>query len=184
MRVLYVLLSFCILLSACQSVRSPVFSMTNTQLQALQVRTRVFQTSKKMALAASIDTLQDMGYTLGETSDTLGVIVASKDEKQSSPGVDLAFGLAFSVLGDRSNDIVVARTTYIQKRIMVHVQPLPASQVRVSLTLQQTERLVIKYLSERQDVHMTYKTIDDAQVYQAFFGNLDKALFLGENQVG
>jgi hypothetical protein len=117
-------LTICLLMTGCaakipkDALLLPPESMANRQLQ-----TRIYDTGNEGAvLVAANAVLQDLGFNLDETSQELGVIVASKTRDATDQGQVFLLALV-GALGNDPNAVNSADATQIVKVSLV-VRPL------------------------------------------------------------
>lgn len=161
--------------AGCQTtIPKQALQLSQESLEQRTLQTRRFDTGNEdRLLAASAGVLQDLGFTLDESETKLGLIVASKDRDAVEAGqvagaiaIALLFGAA--VPWDKNQKIRVSLVT----------RPMgsDASQTVVRVTFQRlvwnTEGRISKL-----------ETLDDPEMYQGFFTNLSKAVFLEAHEL-
>lgn len=171
-----VFLGAVLVMTACQQTpneRAMRIGMPSESALSLRtLETRRFDTvDETRMLSAAAQTLQDLGFTLTETSNEVGLLVGSKQRDAQEAG-EVASQVALTVIGallgvrhdpswDKEQNISTTLT----------VSPVMRSKqvdVRVSF-----DRLVVRTNGEKRA-----ELIADPEVYQAFFEKLSAAVFL------
>jgi hypothetical protein len=174
-----------LLLAACATMPEDAFRLTESNLQMREIQTREYEGVTDIEiLSASSAVLQDLGYAIDEVEKELGVLSASKraDAKDSAEiagkiALDIADCLLTLFIGCE-NDAYQSSKDVQDIRLTLVVLPDPANDdtFRVRLTMQ---RVVWARSGELYD----QETINDAEVYQAFFDKLSKSVFLEKEGV-
>lgn len=169
-----------VLIAGCESLPKDAFRLSETALEVRQIQTREFDSvSEAQILAASMGLLQDLGYTIDEIDKDLGVLSASKRADATNPN---------QLIGRAALDVVSCVFTFliacdnenykksddfqdIRMTIVVLPSPQNVSSNAVRVTMQ-------RVVWDRDGRISSQTTIDDAEVYQAFFTKLDKSVFL------
>lgn len=136
-------------------------------LEQRRVQTRRFETTNEHELlTASLEVLQDLGFTVDETEPDLGLIVASKNRDASSTGEMIG---AF-VIGAASDSEV---TYNVEQKIRASVvtKGLGKAGTSVRVTFQ---RIVWNNLGEIS----ANESLEEPKLYQEFFAKLSKSVFL------
>ncbi|MDH3588513.1 MAG: hypothetical protein OEQ74_03845 [Gammaproteobacteria bacterium] len=149
--------------------------LTVDTLERRQLQTRRFDgISENQILAASAGVLQDLGFNLDESETKLGIIVASKQRTAREPTQIATSILLRLFLG-------IDTEVDDRQRIRVALVSRPAGetdtesfQVRVTF-----QRVVWK---TNGDVSRT-EAIDEPELYQQFFEQLSKSVFLEAQQI-
>jgi hypothetical protein len=136
-------------------------------LEQRRVQTRRFETqSEHELLTASLEVLQDLGFSVDETEPDLGLIVASKNRDASSTG-EMIGAFIIGAAGD-------TQVTYnVEQRIRASVvtRSLGKSGTSVRVTFQ---RIVWNNLGEIS----VNESIEEPKLYQEFFVKLSNSVFL------
>jgi hypothetical protein len=136
-------------------------------LEQRRIQTRRFETqSEHELLTASLEVLQDLGFSLDETEPDLGLIVASKNRDASSTGEMIG---AF-IIG-AAGDTQVSYNVEQRIRASVVTRGLGKSGTSVRVTFQ---RIVWNNLGEIS----TNESIEEPKLYQEFFAKLSNSVFL------
>jgi hypothetical protein len=140
------------------------------QPQALELRriqSRRFETTNEHALlTASLEVLQDLGFSLDETEPDLGLIVASKNRDASSTG-EMVGTFLLNTVGD-------SEATYeVEQKIRASVvtQPVGGAGTRVRVTFQ-------RIVWNNQGAVAKNESIEEPKVYRDFFVKLSNSVFL------
>ncbi len=136
-------------------------------LEQRRIQTRRFDTqSEHELLTASLEVLQDLGFSVDETEPDLGLIVASKNRDASSTG-EMIGAFIIGAAGD-------SQVTYnVEQRIRASVvtRGLGKSGTSVRVTFQ---RIVWNNLGEIS----INESIEEPKLYQEFFAKLSNSVFL------
>ena len=136
-------------------------------LEQRRIQTRRFETqSEHELLTASLEVLQDLGFSLDETEPDLGLIVASKNRDASSTGEMIG---AF-IIG-AAGDTQVSYNVEQRIRASVVTRGLGKSGTSVRVTFQ---RIVWNNLGEIS----INESIEEPKLYQEFFAKLSNSVFL------
>lgn len=135
-------------------------------------QSRVFHTqSNKQLLQASLSVLQDMGYTLKESSTEYGVLTAVKEASAISKK-QVAGALALTLL--TGVDTPFDKTQVITATVVV---------MENDGSDQAIARTTFQRIITRTDNTQYFEVVSDQNTYQDFYEKLDKALFLEINSV-
>jgi hypothetical protein len=136
-------------------------------LEQRRIQTRRFETqSEHELLTASLEVLQDLGFSVDETEPDLGLIVASKNRDASSTGEMIG---AF-IIG-AAGDTQVSYNVEQRIRASVVTRGLGKSGTSVRVTFQ---RIVWNNLGEIS----INESIEEPKLYQEFFAKLSNSVFL------
>lgn len=146
-------------------------SQVTTEARALQTR-RFDTVSDETLLAACVQTLQDLGYTIQETAPSLGVVVATKQRDAEAAGQvagQIALTLMFAVMGvyyhptwDKEQTIRVAFSTN-----------------RIENSSQTEGRVIFdRLIRNNQGLQSGAEVLVDPKIYQEFFERLSSGVFL------
>jgi hypothetical protein len=136
-------------------------------LEQRRIQTRRFETqSEHELLTASLEVLQDLGFSVDETEPDLGLIVASKNRDASSTGEMIG---AF-IIG-AAGDTQVSYSVEQRIRASVVTRGLGKSGTSVRVTFQ---RIVWNNLGEIS----INESIEEPKLYQEFFAKLSNSVFL------
>jgi hypothetical protein len=141
-----------------------------TQQRSLQTRT--FDTlDEKGILSASASVLQDLGFTLSESETDLGLLVGEKARDATESG-QVAGAVAMAVL------FGVQMSIDKEQKIRVSVVTKKAHGEDQKMVVRATfQRLIWN----QNGVLHKMETINDPEIYQGFFENLSKSVFLEAN---
>ncbi|CRX39209.1 hypothetical protein [Estrella lausannensis] len=128
-------------------------------------------TSDKQLLQASVSVLQDMGYTIRESSYEYGVLTAVKEANAVSAG-QVAGAIAVAILCGTATPI--DKTQFITVTMVI---------LDKSENGQATARTTFQRVIVRTDNTQYAEMLTDANVYREFYEKLDKALFLEVNNL-
>lgn len=144
---------------------------TTVDLRALQ--TRRFDTADEVRLLmAATETLQDLGFTVTESSADVGVLVASKQRDAEESGQvagQIALTVFAALLGAYHSPTWDTEQTIFVTLISTPVEGSDSAEVRVSFDRRMTNNYGKQWRTE---------LILDEQIYQEFFNKLAEGLFL------
>ncbi len=168
------------LLVACQTLPEDAFRLTESALELRNIQSRTYEdVTDIQILSASSGVLQDLGYAIDEVEKELGVLSASKRADASSEletvgsiALDVADCLLTLMLGCENDSYRGTKDVQdIKMTLVVLPEPEQEEAYRVRLTMQ---RIVWARSGELYE----QETINDPEVYQAFFDKLSKSVFL------
>ena len=145
-----------------------------------EMQSRVYtDASEVQILLASSGVLQDLGYGIDEIEKELGVISASKraDAKSDAEilgniALDVADCVLTFLLGCENHSYKSSKDVQdIKMTLVVMPDANDAEKHRVRLTMQ-------RFVWDRGGSLYEKETINDPEVYQAFFDKLSKSVFL------
>jgi hypothetical protein len=153
-------------------------TVSNNNLAERQAQSRRFDTKDEILVQqASAGVLQDLGFTITETSAQSGLVMGDKDRDAMETGQvasQMFFAMVIAAMGGKSDP----RWDQTQKiRVAIVSQPSAdkaATQIRVTF-----QRLVW----DNHRVISKLETINDPKIYQQFFDKLSQALFLEAHQI-
>jgi len=152
-------------------------TLSGDSMALRQAQTRRFDTGdEKMILVASSGVLQDLGFTLEESSAGTGLIVASKNRDAVESGQvagQLVLAALITALGGKA-DPVWERDQRI--RISVSTRPTGPKAVAVRVTFQR-----VIWNTKNQITRV--ESIEDPTIYQEFFDKLAQSVFLEANAI-
>ncbi len=144
---------------------------STVSLRSLQVR-RFDTLDERRLLLASTQTLQDLGFTITESSLEAGVLVGSKMrdavERDQVAG-QIVIMVLFAALGSRYDPVWDKEQTIIVTMVTTPVENSKQIETRVSFDRRLTNNYGRLWRSE---------IITDAPIYQEFFDKLSKSTFL------
>ena len=176
------LASFPAFLAACQqdraSLHSGAMGASSSALSIRKLQSRRFETrDERLVLQAAAGVMQDLGFSIDDARAEAGLIVASKDrdavEAQQVVGQTLLVLLAAAA--GAKHDPVWERDQRIRAAIVVTLGAT-GSDCIARVSFQRTIRNTRNQLSR-------VETIDDPEIYRAFFGSLSQSVFLEANEV-
>lgn len=168
-------------LMACQTVpveqQSAALTLTSSNLADRQMQSRRFDTKdERFILSACAGVLQDLGFSIDETSEKTGLLVGSKDRDAVEAGQvtgQVILMLMAAALGAQ-HDPVWERNQKI--RISIVTKPIRSEAIVVRATFQ---RLIWNTKGRISRV----QTINEPKLYQEFFDKLSQSVFLEANQI-
>ncbi|RKZ78476.1 MAG: hypothetical protein DRR19_26360 [Candidatus Parabeggiatoa sp. nov. 1] len=150
-----------LLLGACMSAPPP----QKTQLEIRELQTRSYDTKDvKMVIKAVMHALQDDNFMIKQANVELGLLTAQKEVEAGS---------SFTVFFGRSTDQRVPNNAITEASANISEF---GDQTRVRINFQY--KVVDNY-----GVTMEVERIEKAEFYQQFFSKVDKAVFLGKENM-
>ena len=157
-------------LTAC-AVRVPkeALQLTPESLQQRQTQSRYFDTDDEAAiLSACAAVLQDLGFNLDESETDLGVLVGSKQRDATEVG-QVVGAIVLAIF----TGAVMPIDDHQKIRASLVTKPSGEEDKRV------TVRITFQRIVWNTDGNISkYQSIDDPEIYQAFFSKLSKSVFL------
>lgn len=169
-------------LPACQTGtlvdrQSAALTLSSDSLSLRQLQSRRFETrDEAFMLSACAGVMQDLGFTIEESSASTGLIVASKDRAAIESGQvagQLVLGALVAALGGQGG---AARDRRQRIRISLVTKPVAGNSILARATFQRVVR------NSRGQVSRV-ETINDATIYQQFFDKLSQAVFLEAHRI-
>jgi len=161
-------------LQGCVSIPEGAFKLQQSTLEIRKMQTRKFDTKNEVELlSAGAAQLQDMGYIIDETEKDVGLIVASKDADATN-GAQIAEMIAVALLTG------VSGPTDKTQKIRVSFVTIPAANNSGAYLARITFQRVV-WNDHGQIARV--ETISDPKIYQDFFSQLSKSVFLEANQL-
>ncbi len=167
-----ILLPCILLVASCTSYKN-YYKLDGDYLSRRHIETARFETKDEMAiLSASVNLLQDMGYTLRETEPELGLVTAYKDNVISRSGVKA---------------LIIFITTLGGMFTPFGISPFYLTEQRIFVTLATAKSSDGKGINVRADFTRTIKTnkeyskqqkIKDPEIYEIFFERLGQSVAL------
>lgn len=160
------------LISCAQTIPKEALQLTKESFQLRQLQTRSYDTSsEKKLLIAGAGVLQDLGYNIDESETSLGVIVGSKDRDATEAG-QVVGAILIAALGGGS--VSIDKNQKIRASLITHPAGNNTTKLRVTF-----QRIV---WNTQGQVSKT-QSIEDPKIYQDFFDNLSKAVFLEAHEI-
>jgi hypothetical protein len=132
-----------------------------------RIQTRRFDTTNEQELlTASLEVLQDLGFSVDETEPDLGLIVASKNRDASSTGEMIG---AFFIGAASDSQLTYNVEQKIRASVVTKGLGKAGTSVRVTF-----QRIVWNNLGEIS----VNESLDEPKLYQEFFAKLSKSVFL------
>jgi|SRR5713226_3504652 len=157
-----------------QQIPPDALQLTEESLSLRQLQTRRFDTNDEASLlSAGTALLQDLGFTLEASESKLGVIVAAKQQSAYNAGeVALSVGVALlTLLGGSPHVMPVDK----EQKVRASFVTRPSSEKSGSVVGRVTFQRVVW---NTQGQVTKSELLKDAEIYQAFFEKLSKAVFL------
>lgn len=172
---LFVAIALLGLVSGCQqTIPKEALALSQVSIEKRNLQTRYFDTNdERLLLTASVGVLQDLGFTLEESETDLGVLLGTKDRDATEAGQVVAAVIIAALTG------AVTHVDDKQKiRISVITRPIGAdgTQTAVRTTFQ-------RVVWNTQGQVSRTESLDDPQLYQAFFEKLSQSVFLDAHEI-
>jgi len=150
------------------------FQLSATSLADRQIQSRRFDSLDETGiLASSVSVLQDLGYALDVSNADLGVLTASKALDAKNAG-QIATMVLLAALGGGSAPIDKDQKIRVTLVINNSLEVKGASVVRVTMN---------RIIWNTQGQITKAETLNEPELYQAFFDKLSKATFLEAHQI-
>lgn len=175
-----ILVGCAILLSGCQQhadkERATLALTSSDSLAQRQMQARRFETNdEQVILSASAALLQDLGFSIDETSQKTGLLVASKNRSAEEAGQiagQLILAGLIAGLGGRADPVwekdQKIRVSVATKRIST------GTAVRVTF-----QRIIWNTKNQISRV----ESVDDPKIHQEFFDKLAQSIFLEAHDI-
>lgn len=161
-KVLFFFLPLMLVMGACTQPKP-----RKSQLEIRAMQTRSYETKDiKLVMKAVMHTLQDDNFLIKQANVDLGLLTAQKD-------VDLGGYSFVPMFRHRHSDIRVKNNAIIEASANISEF---GDKTRVRINFQQK-------VLDNKGVIMTVKHIHNAGFYQKFFSKVDKAVFLGKENL-
>lgn len=171
-RILFVLPAIFLLAACNQTIPKNALQLREDSFSLRQLQTRSFETSNEgKLLTAGAGVLQDLGYNIDESETGLGVIVASKDRDATEAG---------QVAGAVMMAVLFGVNTPVDKNQKIRVSLITRPAGKNKTNLRATFQRII--WNTQGQVSRT-ESIELPEIYQEFFANLSKAIFLEANEI-
>ena len=178
MKKLVLLLSTAVLLTGCVTLPPKAFLVSPEQMARRQIETRRYDGAKEEdIIVASSNVLQDLGYTIENSETKLGVITASK-QRDATNGGEIAAAVFVALLGVGVMPVSKDQTI----RVSLIVRPVQATQDSTPKDSYFT-RITFQRIVRRTDNSMYAETLVDNDLYEGFFDNLSKSIFLEAQKI-
>jgi len=161
----FLVLGVLIMLASCVTQIQP--QMTQLQIRELQTRTYA-TTNTKMVMKAVLNALQDMGFTITNAQENLGLIVAVENKDVENKTAAMFEQIFAGYHARYAKDAITHATANISPYGKV-------TMVRVSFT--------VKVLDNKGGV-VRILHIANAKIYQKFFAKIQQSIYLQEQKVG
>ena len=175
-----------LLLAGCETLPRDAFRLSGSALSVREMQTREYQSmSDAEILLASTAVLQDMGYTIDEIEEQLGVLSASKRADATNlletagrlalDGMKCLFTLGLGCNGKfygEMDDVQDIRLTLVSRPQLDN-----SDDVVVRVTIQ-------RFIWDKEGRLTAQETITDGEVYASFFDKMSKAVFLERGNAG
>jgi hypothetical protein len=145
-------------------------------LRALQSR-RFETTDEKAVLAASTQTLQDLGFTIAESSSDVGVVTASKQRDARETGQvagQVMLMVAMALTGSHYNP------TWDQEQT---IQVTLVASLIANSNSTEVRTVFDRILTNNHGVQWRAELIMDPPIYQEFYERLSKSIFLEAHEI-
>jgi hypothetical protein len=168
------LVAFALFTSGCQqTIPKEALILSPDTLEEREYQSRYFDTQDEaLILSACAGVLQDLGFTLERSETKLGFIAASKDRDATETGQVVGAVLMAALFGAN-----MPYDTKQKMRAAIIVNPsLEGSRMHVRVKFQR------KIWNSHNQVSRV-ETLTDQELYQGFFSNLSKSVFLEGHKI-
>lgn len=167
-----------LLVAGCATIPPNSFVVTPELLQQRQLETRRYDGIKEADLiAASANTLQDLGFNLENSETKLGVLTASK-QRDATDGGEVAAAIVVALLGGGVMAISKDQTI----RVALVVRPVNDSNGKAMVD-NHFVRISFQRIVRRTDNSVSAQTLRDPLLYQDFYERVSKSVFLEAHQI-
>lgn len=207
-KAIYFVLPLVLILGAC-ATKAPKPEPKKTSLEVRELQTRSYDTKDvKMVMKAVMHALQDDSFIIQQADIDLGLLTAQKEidlEKVSEEGEEggiswvpalaigaavVAIGAAIVILGNKNNsrngsDVHIGGPPIGNSEPTIDKTALTEASANISEFGDQTRVRInfrLKILDNKGGT-AEVKQIDDPKFYQTFFSKVDKAVFLGKEDL-
>ena len=157
--------------------QTEALTLSSDSLSLRQRQSRRFETrDETFMLSAGAGVMQDLGFTIEESSARTGLIVASKDRAAIESGRfagQPVLGALVAALGGQGGSAWGKKQRI---RISLVTKPAADNAILARATFQRVIRNARGQVSR-------VETINDATVYQQFFDKLSQAVFLAAHRI-
>ncbi|UKJ77872.1 hypothetical protein [Azospirillum brasilense] len=162
------------LMSGCQqTIPKEALQLSHESLQQRQMQTRRFDTSEEAKLLqASAAVIQDLGFTIDESTVPAGLIVGSKDRDATEAG-QVAGAVVMAVLFGTN---AMQFDTKQKIRVSLVTRPIDDQKTAVRVTFQ-------RIVWNNHNVVSKIEGLTDPTMYQQFFDKLSQSVFLTANEI-
>lgn len=159
--------------SCAPGIPPEALELTPQTLVQREVASRYYATrAEGNILSASIQVLQDLGFSIDRTAADAGLITASK-KRDATEGGQIAAAVAMAVLFGvymPVDDNQVIRASIVTRPL----EDMTRTHVRVAF-----QRIV----TDTQGNQSKIEKLDDPELYSSFFHNLEQAIFLEAEKI-
>ncbi len=169
-----VIAAFTVLSTGCQqTIPKEALALTPDTLVEREYQSRYFEsTNEEMILSACAGVLQDLGFTLERSETKLGFIAASKDRDAVQTDQVVGAIIVAALFGAN-----MPYDTKQKMRAAIIVNPsLDGIRTHVRVKFQR------KVWNNRNQISRV-ETLEDQELYQGFFANLSKSVFLEAHNI-
>jgi len=158
--------------------QTAALTMSADNLALRQAQLRRFDTSdEKLLLNAAAGVMQDLGFTIEETSAEAGLVIGSKD-RDAVEAQQIAGSMIVLLLTAAAGAPMATPYDTVQK-IRASVATRPAAGGGATVARVTFQRMVWNNQAQISKL----ETIDDIQIYREFFERLSKSVFLEAHQI-
>jgi hypothetical protein len=166
--------------TGCATIPTGFLKPPDEYMQKRQLQMRYYETTDEEKIITSVaGVLQDLGFTLDDSETEVGLVAASKKADATDGGqIAAAFFIDFlSALGGNHSNASSQVDAVQHVKASVIVKPsLEGNRIVVRVTFQ---RIVWNVSNQINKV----ETVDDPEIYQKFFENLSKSIFLEAHKI-
>ena len=164
----------------CATVPKDCLKPSEDYLAKRQSQMRKYETTDCATIYTAVaGVLQDLGFTLDESENKIGLVVASKEAKAVDPGQTTAavfLDILSAVGGTYSDYTMQADATQLVRASVITKLSIEGSNTVVRVTFQ---RIVYNHYGEINRL----ETVKEEEIYQTFYEKLSKAIFLEAHKI-
>lgn len=175
-----IIVAFGLILVGCATLPMDFLKLSPDSLKNREVESRQFDTKNELqVLSATANVFQDIGFTITEIDNDLGLIIGSKERDATVPGqIAMAAFVDLLAAAGGSSSNMMAMTDSVQSVLASCVTKLnlEGNKIVVRVTFQ---RVIFNQMQQVSRL----ESIEDPKIYQGFFEKLSKSIFLEANKI-
>lgn len=170
----------CLFLVGCMTTPKGFLKPSDTYLEKRQLQMRQYDTTNEEQILTSVaGVLQDLGFTLDESETKLGLVSASK-KADATDGGQIAAAVVLDVLaavcGSYSSSLSQCDKNQMVKASVITKPSLNENKTVVRVTFQRVVWNMNNQISKVETIHET-------EIYQKFYDDLSKSIFLEAHKI-
>ena len=178
MKKIFTIIAATILIVGCVSLPPHAFLVTPEMLAQRQLETRRYDGIKEEdLLSACANVLQDLGFQLESSEPRLGVVTVSKQRDAKQAG-EIIVSVIIAMLGGKPTPYSKDQSI----RAALVVRPVYDSNGNAASD-SHFVRITFQRLVRRTDNSMYVETLRDPKLYEGFYENLSKSVFIEAQKI-